>query len=144
MSSNGFKVIVRGCHNFSPFNRMITQGVPKLPPEVETGLLPCSSKIEAYHVLKFFERGADGILILACPFGDCRLLEGNSRAAKRVAYAATWLSELGLEASRVKFLAAPGETREEIFRVIEEFYYEIKEIGPKFSGGPLSAGGKEG
>lgn len=130
MPPTDLRVIVRGCHNLIPFRRLVEERKADLPAGVEPGLLPCSSKVEAHHILKFIEQGADGVLILACPMGACRLVEGNRRAAKRVAWAADWIEELGLERQRVRFLAMEPDQVDGVDRIIEDFYRETAKLGP--------------
>ncbi len=40
--------------------------------------LPCSSRLEPLHILKAFESGADGVVVIACPEKVCRLIRGSS------------------------------------------------------------------
>ena len=44
-------------------------------------------KVDIQYILKAFENGADGVLVLACYEDGCKYLTGNTRAKKRVAYA---------------------------------------------------------
>ncbi|GAI53191.1 unnamed protein product, partial [marine sediment metagenome] len=47
------------------------------------------------HILKAFEKGAAGVLVMGCQEGACRHLTGNIRAKERVNYAKDLLEELG-------------------------------------------------
>lgn len=142
MAENELKVVVRGCHNLVPYRKLVTDRQHRWPRGVEAGLLPCSSKVEAHQVLKFFEQGADGALILACPLGACRLVEGNRRAAKRVGYAAEWLDEIGLEPVRVRFVAVEPDRAGDLTELISEFYQEIVDLGPTPIRGSGPGGGE--
>lgn len=44
----------------------------------------CCGAIEAEQILEAFRSGADGILILACPRGECHYHEGDFQIYKRV------------------------------------------------------------
>ena len=44
----------------------------------------CSGKVDAKHVMEAFEHGADGVLILGCPEGECHYQDGNFETKKRV------------------------------------------------------------
>ena len=46
--------------------------------------IPCSGKIDILYLTKAFETGADCVAVLMCREGECRYLEGNLRARKRV------------------------------------------------------------
>ncbi|MBW2621804.1 MAG: hydrogenase iron-sulfur subunit [Deltaproteobacteria bacterium] len=143
MSKHGLKIVVRGCHNLAPFLSLIKNGATGLPREIELAPLPCTGKIEPHQVVKFFEQGADGALILACPMGACHFIEGNVRAAKRVAYAGKWLEELGIEPNRAGFQLFDPREDDTIVDIIEEFYAAVKELGPTNVTGDSAAGGKK-
>ncbi len=143
MSKDGLKIIVRGCHNLAPFLNLVKNRGSGLPREIELAPLPCTGKIEPHQVVKFFEQGADGALILACPEGACRFVQGNIRAAKRVAYAGKWLKELGIEPERAGFhMFGPGQDHK-IEELINEFHAAVSELGPTGVTGNYAAGGKK-
>jgi F420-non-reducing hydrogenase iron-sulfur subunit len=52
--------------------------------EVKTIKMPCSSMTRDVFLLRAFEAGADAVIVVVCPEGTCRHLEGNTRAVKRV------------------------------------------------------------
>jgi len=39
--------------------------------------VPCTGKIDPIYILQAFKRGADGILVLGCPMGNCHFQDGN-------------------------------------------------------------------
>lgn len=63
--------------------------------------LPCSGKLELVYMLKTFETGADGAVLITCPEGECRQLEGNLRAHKRAQAVRALLEETGLGKDRL-------------------------------------------
>jgi coenzyme F420-reducing hydrogenase delta subunit len=63
--------------------------------------LPCSGKMTIPYLLKAFEKGADGVIICACPEAECKQLEGNLRASKRAEAVQTLVEEIGLGRGRV-------------------------------------------
>jgi coenzyme F420-reducing hydrogenase delta subunit len=70
--------------------------------------LPCSGRIEAQHLLKAIEAGAEKVYLVTCPEGACRYCEGNVRAKKRLEYAQGLLKEVGLPAERLQVTRAAG------------------------------------
>ena len=70
--------------------------------------LPCSGRIEALHLLKAVESGAEKVYLVTCPEGACRYREGNVRAKKRLAYAQGLLKEVGLPAECLEATRAAG------------------------------------
>jgi F420-non-reducing hydrogenase iron-sulfur subunit len=71
--------------------------------EVKSIKLPCSSLIREVFLLKAFEAGADAVIVLACPEGTCRYIQGNLRAIKRVGRVKKLLDEIGIDGRRLNF-----------------------------------------
>ncbi len=63
--------------------------------------LPCSGKVDVPYLVKAFETGADGIVIVTCELGKCRHLEGNMRAEKRAEAVDSLLEEIGAGTGRI-------------------------------------------
>ena len=82
----------------------LPQGLPETAEvELQATRLPCSALVRDVFLLKAFEAGADGVLVVACPPGKCRRLDGNAHAAKRVAWTQALLDEIGLGGKRLAF-----------------------------------------
>lgn len=80
-----------------------------LPVGFEFVKIPCAGKIDPDHVLHAFREGADGVVLLACPFEGCKSFEGNKKAFERVQYLREVLSDLGMEPERLQFeTVGPG------------------------------------
>ena len=63
----------------------------------------CSAMVKDVYILKAFENGADGVLVVGCEAGKCKRVDGNVRAAKRVAFVQKMLEEIGLGAHRLDY-----------------------------------------
>lgn len=63
--------------------------------------MPCSSMTREVFLLRAFEAGADAVVVLVCPEGQCHYVDGNLRAAKRVAYVKRLVDEIGLDGRRL-------------------------------------------
>jgi F420-non-reducing hydrogenase iron-sulfur subunit len=63
--------------------------------------LPCSGKVDVPYLVKAFETGADGVVIVTCELGQCRHLEGNMRAEKRAEAVDSLLDEIGAGTGRI-------------------------------------------
>jgi len=57
------------------------------PTNIRIIKVPCTGRVAIIHLLKAFEKGADGVFVAGCLEGDCHYQSGNLRAKKRVAYA---------------------------------------------------------
>lgn len=76
--------------------------------ELEFVKLPCSSLVKDVFLLRAFEAGADAVVVLVCPEGACRYVEGNLRAKKRVQWVRSLLDEIGMDGNRLALFNLPA------------------------------------
>ncbi len=100
------------------------------PPNIKIILVPCTAKVDIIHILRSFEKGADGVYIVGCLEGSCQFINGNIRARKRVEQAQTLLDKIGVNGERVQMynLSAGEGTLFAKFAV--EMDEKIRELGP--------------
>ena len=124
--------IVAYCCNFCAFAAADLAGAMRLqyPPSVRIIRLPCTGKIDAIHLMKAFEEGADGAFVAGCLEGQCHYLEGNLRARKRVAYVKRLLAEVGIEPERIDMFNLSSAMGGRFAEIVEEMTQKIKELGP--------------
>ena len=124
--------IVAYCCNFCAFAAADLAGAMRIqyPPNVRIIRLPCTGKIDAIHLMKAFEDGADGVFVAGCLEGQCHYLEGNLRAKKRVAYVKRLLAEVGIEPERVEMFNLSSAMGGRFAEIVEEMTQRIKELGP--------------
>lgn len=92
--------------------------------------LPCSSMVKDVFLLRAFEAGADAVIVMVCPEGACRYVEGNLRAKRRVLWVQKVLDEIGLGGRRLTiFNVAPGDENA-IVKIIEEIRDDVVALGP--------------
>ena len=92
--------------------------------------LPCSSMVKDVFLLRAFEAGADAVVVMVCPEGACRYVEGNLRAKRRVMWVQKVLDEIGLGGRRLAlFNVAPGDEKA-IARILQEIRDDISALGP--------------
>jgi coenzyme F420-reducing hydrogenase delta subunit len=70
--------------------------------------LPCSGRIDALHLLKALETGAEKVYLITCPEGACKYRQGNLRAGKRLEYAKSLIQEIALPAGCLEIVRAPA------------------------------------
>jgi coenzyme F420-reducing hydrogenase delta subunit len=92
--------------------------------------LPCSGRSDVLHILRAIEQGADMALVVACPEGTCRFLEGNRRARLRVAYANRLLAEAGLGGDRVRLVQLSAEDPAGFGQSLEDTVAKARSLGP--------------
>ncbi len=66
-------------------------------------MTPLSGKVDEDHILRAFCFGADGLMVLACHYENCRSERGSHMAYGRVAHVMEALWENGLEEKRLFF-----------------------------------------
>ena len=107
-------------------------GVSRLsyPPTTRVILVPCSSRISSYHIIKALMEGADGVLVSGCHPGDCHYLTGNLLARRKFILLKRLLSYMGVAEQRVRFAWVSASEGEEFAALITEITEKIKTVGP--------------
>jgi coenzyme F420-reducing hydrogenase delta subunit len=100
------------------------------PPSVKIVKVPCTGRVDAIHILKAFEGGADGVCLVGCLEGDCHYIAGNIRARKRVAYARHLLDEAGVGADRLEIYNLSASDGRRFAQVAREITERVRELGP--------------
>lgn len=90
----------------------------------------CTGKIDTTHMLDAFRSGADGVLILGCPGGDCHYQDGNYEARKRVHLVRKVLESLGIEKERIRIELSIDPEGRRIPELAEEMRNELAQMGP--------------
>ena len=100
------------------------------PTNIKIILVPCTGKVDAIHLLRAIQKGADGVYVVGCLEGTCHYKEGNYRARERVDYVRTLLEEVGLEPDRVRMYNLSSGEGPTFARYAREMTAHIKELGP--------------
>ena len=98
--------------------------------DIKSIKLPCSSLSREIVFLKAFEAGADAVVVLACPEGTCRYLQGNLRTAKRVSRIKKLLDEIGLDGRRLNLYNIPHGDVKAAEKIIENTLTDLVILGP--------------
>ena len=99
---------------------------------VKTISLPCSGKVDVPYLVKAFEAGADGVVIVTCGKDECRHLEGNLRAQKRAAAVESLLEEIGVGSGRMAVIECGKNAVEKAAVEIKQFFGKVRNL-PKSS-----------
>ena len=92
--------------------------------------LACSSMVKDVFLLRAFEMGADAVIVLVCPEGQCRYVEGNLRAYKRVMWVQKLLDEIGMDGKRLSLVNISSEDKGAAKQVVEKVKADLIELGP--------------
>jgi coenzyme F420-reducing hydrogenase delta subunit len=100
---------------------------------------PCSSKIEAFQLLRTLATPADLVWVIGCAEDLCRYNEGSHRLGNRITYTQRYLKEIGLEPTRVgRSVVIPGDAPA-LAAVVAEIKGKAEALGPS----PLKKPGKK-
>ncbi len=102
-----------------------------ISPDYELNILkmPCSGMTTDVFMLKAFESGADAVIVLVCPKGACRYMEGSLRAEKRVDWTKGVLDEIGVGGQRLSIHNVKSGDSDDVSRIISESISVVSELG---------------
>ncbi len=102
----------------------------RYPESIRIVRVPCTGKVDVLHILRAFEKGADGVYVVGCMEGDCRFENGNLRARKRVAQAREILDKVGIGGERVKMFNLSSGEGPRFAEYAVEMTERIQALGP--------------
>ncbi len=125
-------VIVAFCCHYCAYTAADMAGSQRLayPTNVKIIRVPCSSKVDALHLVKAFEKGADGVYVAGCLEGDCHFKNGNIRAARLVVNVQKYLEEIGIERERLEMVMMSAGMGYRFAQVATEMTEKIRKLGP--------------
>lgn len=114
----------------------------KSPWNLRAVRVPCSGRVSPELILRAFDQGADGVLVLGCHIGECHYDSGNHRTAKRLPVLHELLTFAGLEPERLRLDWVSASEGERFARIVNEFTEAVRALGPcrwRQAGAPPSA-----
>jgi F420-non-reducing hydrogenase iron-sulfur subunit len=128
MNNQALKMYIFYCTNGIEPDQMAA-GISKLDGvEIKTIGLPCSGKIDVPYLVKAFETGADGAVIVTCKQDECKHLEGNLRANKRAEAVESLLEEIGMTRGRMAVIMLKDGGVEQAIGEIRSFIDKVKKL----------------
>lgn len=127
MNNQGLKIYVFYCSNsleqdqlagFSGLDRITVKAIG----------LPCSGKVDIPYLVKAFETGADGVVIVTCKQNKCRYPEGDMRAQKRAEAVESLLEEIGMGKGRMAVINLKEDDPEQILGEIKDFFDKVRNL----------------
>jgi F420-non-reducing hydrogenase iron-sulfur subunit len=102
----------------------------KCAPNVRAIRVMCSGRVEPAFVLRAFELGADGVLVLGCHPGDCHYAEGNYKALRRMELLKRTLIQLGVEEDRFRLDWVSASEGDRFSQIVNDITEKIRALGP--------------
>jgi len=91
---------------------------------------PCSGRVSPEIIIKAFDEGADGVIVLGCHIGECHYDSGNHRTAKRIPVLKSLMELVGLEPERIRLDWVSASEGDKFSKVVTEFNETIQALGP--------------
>jgi F420-non-reducing hydrogenase iron-sulfur subunit len=125
------QIMVFAC-NWCSYAGADTAGVSRIQhqPNFRMIRVMCSGRIQPAFVLRAFEKGADGVLVSGCHFGDCHYIFGNERAAEQFEKTKNMIKLLGIEEGRLRLEWISAAEGARFAQVINEFTDQVRALGP--------------
>lgn len=99
------------------------------PASIKLVRLTCLGRLHLGLILKAFELGADGVMLLGCPPEDCHYDDGMTRAKEVFAEAEKVLHLLGIDSERLALLEVPLGGGEIMAKQVSRFVKRISKSG---------------
>ncbi|BBO79975.1 hypothetical protein DSCO28_05410 [Desulfosarcina ovata subsp. sediminis] len=125
-----YKIIVFLC-NWGPhaaFQHLQDQGAD-IPIEIKMIRIPCSGRITKALLLRSFEMGADGVMLLGCQSGTCRYGSGTRSAHGNTSETCRILDLMGIGADRLQLDNFLPDQPQVLLARLQAFVRQIYEMG---------------
>lgn len=102
----------------------------QLPENIRNIRVICLGRINLSFIFKAFELGADGVLLIGCPPGECQYSFGNKLAEEHLFKAKKIGHLLGIEKERLCLTSISIEEDLKFAKNVKKFVEDIKRLGP--------------
>lgn len=125
------KLVAFACH-WCALGAADIAGVSRLqyPTNVRIMRVMCSGSVDPVHVLRAFEQGAPGVLVMGCEFPTCHYVSGNLFARHRLEFVRELLARAGIEPERLRTEWLSAAQGDRFAKVMRKFSKTISALGP--------------
>jgi F420-non-reducing hydrogenase iron-sulfur subunit len=102
----------------------------KSAPNVRVVRTMCSGRVDPAFILKAFQLGADGVVVMGCHLGDCHYQEGNYKTIRRIPFLKRLIAQFGIDPRRLRLEWVSASEGDRFAHVVNEFTEEIRTLGP--------------
>jgi coenzyme F420-reducing hydrogenase delta subunit/ferredoxin len=132
-ASDGYEPVIIGflC-NWCSYRGADLAGTSRLkyPANLRVVRVPCSGRVAPELVLRAFQEGADGVLVLACHIGECHYHEGNHRMVRRMQVLQRLIGYAGIERERLHWDYVSAAEGERFAQIVSEFSETVRGLPP--------------
>jgi F420-non-reducing hydrogenase iron-sulfur subunit len=90
----------------------------------------CSGRVDPVFILKAFQLGADGVVVMGCHPGDCHYQEGNYKTARRIPFLQQVIRDFGIDPRRLRLEWVSASEGDRFAAIVNEMTEEIRSLGP--------------
>ena len=125
-------VVVAFCCNWCAYAGADLAGVSRCQygPEIRVVRVMCSGRVDPGMVLRCFELGADGVMVLGCHIGDCHYMKGNEEAQKRMDRIREIMTLLGIDERRLLLRWISASEGNRFAQTADDFISQLRGLGP--------------
>ena len=125
-----FNIIVFLC-NWGPHAafQALQDQCADIPREIKMIRIPCSGRITKALLLRSFEMGADGVLLLGCKPGSCRYGSGTHSARDNTSETCRILDLMGIGAQRLQLGSMLPDAPQALLDFLKDFTNRIRKLG---------------
>jgi F420-non-reducing hydrogenase iron-sulfur subunit len=102
----------------------------KSAPNVRIIRTMCSGRVDPAFILKAFQLGADGVVVMGCHLGDCHYQEGNYKTIRRLPFLKRLIKEFGIDPRRLRLEWVSASEGDKFAKLVNEMTEEIRGLGP--------------
>lgn len=124
------KIIAFMC-NWCSYSGADLAGVSRIKssPNIRIIRTMCSGRVDPSFIIQAFQKGADGVMVAGCHFGDCHYVEGNFKTMRRIELLKLVIKQFGINEKRVRLEWISASEAEKYAKASFEFTKQIKELG---------------
>jgi F420-non-reducing hydrogenase iron-sulfur subunit len=114
--------IIAFCCNWCSYAAADLAGISRLqyPGSIRIIRVMCSGMVHPEMVLHALDKGAEGVMIIGCPHGECHYIKGNEMAQARAGVIADTLEDMGYESERFQVAWVSSAEPERLTEVFGE------------------------
>ncbi len=129
MTASNLKILVLSCNwnGWSCVEKAVGSG-SSYSSSVRMVRVTCLSRIHAGLMLKAFEFGVDGVMLLGCEADDCHFSTDNSQIVREVEKAQDILALLGIRKERLTLVQLQAFAGQQFIARLNRFSSEIENL----------------
>jgi len=124
--------IIAFCCNWCSYTGADLAGTSRLQyaPNARIIRVMCSGMVHPNLIMDALTKGADGVLVCGCHFGDCHYIDGNRKADARAEAIRLMLQDFGLEPERFRLEWVSVSEGPRFQQVMNEMADQVRKVGP--------------